>query len=280
MGRILLLICALVVAVGLGASAKQPPQTQGYPAQQDAPASQSAPVRAPETEPDRHAGGNQSQTDDKPSPLEQSDLAAQWTMAGFAGLQLILTFLGLLYIRWTLIETKKAVKEAGDATAAAENAIEVTRLSAERQLRAYLSIDKISATGLSPGETPVVWISVTNRGQTPARNLWVKTVVVRCTGLDPDEAPIRGMAGKLLYDLGPGQRSSQSVDIMKAPLSGEQYLSLGSGAASFVVAGYIRYTDMFGRTRRNIFRANLTKASLTPAGDGHLLMSDRHVRSS
>lgn len=119
MGRILLSICAVVVAAGLGGSAQQPPQARQHPRQQDAPANQQALIGVAEPESDRQRSPDQDQADHQPTPLERDDLTAQQAMALFAGLQVLLTFCGLLYIRWTLKETRKAVTEAAKGSEAA-----------------------------------------------------------------------------------------------------------------------------------------------------------------
>jgi len=136
MGRILLSICAVVVAVGLGGSA-QPVQPKQHPRPTEQPAKttekarqQRAPIMATLAETDGERQGNHQQASDDAGRSEPSpwyDLWAQSLMALWAFFQLVLTGVGIWYIRKTLIETENAVREAAAATLAAGVGAEAAR---------------------------------------------------------------------------------------------------------------------------------------------------------
>lgn len=109
-------------------------------------------------------GGTEAVSDD----LARADLIAQIWMAIFAGLQLVLTFGALIYIRWTLIETRKAVAEAASATDAARDAVAETSRIGEAQVRAYLSVVGAKYAEVPPDGTPELHLSLNNSGSTPA----------------------------------------------------------------------------------------------------------------
>ena len=125
MGRIILSICALVVAVGLSGST-QPvqPQQQARAADQPAKATEKArqqrpPVLITLTESEGERQGHQQPTESdagKAGPSPWYDLWAQSLMALWALFQLVLTGIGIHFINETLKETRKAVADTGKAT--------------------------------------------------------------------------------------------------------------------------------------------------------------------
>ncbi len=110
-------------------------------------------------------------------------------MALFAGGQLALTAVGIWYIRKTLVETEKAVKEAASATGAAQAAVEVTREAAEKQMRAHVLLEDTVAGGCygyPPKEAAFIF-KIANRGQSPA---WITGISTQTLiGSIPDTPP-------------------------------------------------------------------------------------------
>lgn len=115
----------------------------------------------------------------------EKDLIAQTEMALWAlgmlvvsTLMMLVSALGVWWIRGTLTETRKAVK-------AADNAVTVTREIGQAQIRAYLSVNSIKAQYIiaqsSKGTTTIDWafeFKLRNSGQTPARNIWCKVDII------------------------------------------------------------------------------------------------------
>lgn len=202
------------------------------------------------------------------------DLIAQSLMALFALGQLGLTGVGIWYIRETLTATKAAVNEAADATDAARQAVSVTRLSAERQLRAYLTVDTIKVGDLAPGKRPIAWITLHNRGQTPARRIMIRDAATWCFNRNAEEANAKFCPARACHDLGPGQANTYPTILADEPITSEDLERMKDGRINILVAGYTSYVDVFGRTRRNTFRCQLTKGSFDDADkDGFLPVS-------
>lgn len=181
MGRILLSICAVVVAVGLGGTqAVQPPQQPASANQASEAAEngrqQRAPVMSALSEPKGQSEDGQQQTEPDAGRSEPSpwyDLWAQSLMALWAFLQLVLTGVGIWYIRKTLVETERAVGEAARATKAAQDAVRVSEVSAEKQLRAYMGLDSIGIA-MDEGGGRHLAVRWKNFGQTPANAFLVR----------------------------------------------------------------------------------------------------------
>ena len=104
----------------------------------------------------------------------QQDLNAQQWMARWAALLTIITlgttlisWIALGYLRDTFTQTAKGAGAAADATAEMVEANNIARETANRQLRAYLSIETLA---IASDRDAFVW-SLKNFGQTPAHNV-------------------------------------------------------------------------------------------------------------
>jgi len=108
----------------------------------------------------------QNQSESRQGLFAQQDMSrwAFWMMI-ISGCTLLVTGIGIVWIRDTLVETRRAVKAADDA-------VKVTRDIGEAQISPYLSIVHASAfiderNGIS------FTVQVKNSGQTPAKNVHV-----------------------------------------------------------------------------------------------------------
>lgn len=164
---------------------------------------------------------HRSDDDGRTGPSPWYDLVAQSLMALWAFLQLALTAVGIWYIRKTLIETEKAVHEANRATDVAMDAVEVTRQSAERQLRPWMLFQSIEAQPSEDGSFTilVVWM---NFGQSLAVD--VEVLTRWCTYLPTGEAPVRDITEAegtpvIVGVVAPATRAPNIIE----PLSSEQF---------------------------------------------------------
>lgn len=254
MGRMILSICALVVALGLAGSA-QPvqPQQQAPAANQPTKATektrqQRPPVLITLAEPEGERQSNQQQTDDDPGGSEPSpwyDLWAQGLMALWALGQLVLTGVGIHYLKRTLEVTREAVEDTGQATIAmlaaneiAARAVDVTREAAEKQLRAYVYQDGVEIKP-EPGRVAMNAI-FKNWGQTPARG-----AVIECwlgKGEEPNElVDVEGRSPE--FDIPPGGKIAHSFYLTGTP---EQIADHQLGRVKTWIHGHLRYTDVAG----------------------------------
>jgi hypothetical protein len=106
--------------------------------------------------------------------LEVQSQSAYWTrVAGVAAATSVLvTFIGVLFVKWTLDQTRQATAAALEAAAAAGEANKLSRAATIAERRAWLSIEDVKL--LQPtrfgADVVVLRVSVTtkNFGQTPA----------------------------------------------------------------------------------------------------------------
>ena len=189
----------------------------------------------------------------RPEVRQERDLDAQWLMA-YAGIavafftlgQAFLTGIGIHYLRRTLRATDAAVAEAKSATKAAEDAVAVTKDSAERQLRAYVGVNEALSTWRNG---PSAQIEIKNGGQTPAYELthWVTT------GYGPaDRADFPTQPARQSSVLGAG--ASINTDTAVAPGNGKVHGAIREGAYTLFVWGRIEYQDAFGVRRMTEYR--------------------------
>lgn len=175
MGRALRIICGVVLAVGLlGAQLAPQSPDPDRSGQNTQPTSNPGSI-APEPENDRESGISDGAAQVEANELSRSDLAAQRWMALFAALQVILTGIGIWFIRRTLLATENAVTEAASATDAARDAVAETSRIGEAQVRAYVSVigAKFSWIGDREYGLPNIStaISINNSGSTPAKSV-------------------------------------------------------------------------------------------------------------
>ena len=105
------------------------------------------------------------QRDAEANRRSRLDLKAQQSMAKAAWVQAALSLAGILLLGFTLIYTAKATRAANRAAKAAEGAVTATRDSSRRELRAYMSVDKVTH------DPTFIKVTLQNTGHTPATEL-------------------------------------------------------------------------------------------------------------
>jgi len=144
----------------------------------------------------------------------------------------------------------------------AHRAIGVTRKSAERQLRAYIAAVPIVEVVRS-GETVRMAINAKNYGQTPARNVRVRTAVFvrslpfsledeRAENADRPELTAR----QVIHPTADHYFPNTTVFI----LSDEAFKALESDKAAIFFTGEIYYDDMFNDPHETRFRFEFSGA--------------------
>ena len=200
-----------------------------------------------------------------PEDHEISDLKAQERMAFWAKLMfwtsaamVVITGVGIHLIRRTLGETKRAADytegmlgEARKTTTAAERAVDVTRDSAERQLRAYVTVTASEIRGFGQSTPLEAWLEITNQGQTPAQKIR-RTAISVVTDDIEGEFPL----GESTHEsvLGPGGKADLGpIDInMTGDSEGANKVLRGEG--TLLIFGKIFYEDIFGESQETGFR--------------------------
>lgn len=247
MGRVLLLIVGLVVAVGLTGAAQQvqPPQ-QPASANQPAKAAEKArqqrpPVMITLSEPDRQSERGQKKSHGEAGWSEPSpwyDLWAQSLMALWAFLQLVLTGVGIWYIRKTLVETEKAVNQAVEATGAAQMAVAETTRIGEAQVRAYLLVENPMLSAEAPGF--ILRLRVINSGMSPARKVSIK--IEPFVVMEDGSIVKNGFLFGAAHDIRSGEPFTYAFPLeLATPLT----VAIGLGNAQLNVRVTVEFEDVF-----------------------------------
>lgn len=198
-----------------------------------------------------------------PKDEEIRDLKAQEGMALWAeamfwatGAAVILTFAGIVLIRYTLKYTKIAaghteemLNEARKTTKAAEETVVVTRESTERQLRAYVHIKE--GKRHDDGDKPRFILTAHNTGQTPAHDVTFWILIVTATQEGDPPAPLVKQPGR--FPMGPEGELVHRARISDG-LPDDIWDSIKSGDKAIFIHGEITYTDSFGVNRWTRFR--------------------------
>jgi hypothetical protein len=166
----------------------------------------------------------------------------------------------------TLVETQKSVEAAQTSADAAKAAVELSDKTAERQLRAYLSIESISFSWiLKNGSAEVV---IRNAGQTPASNMTVQGIIA--TGNDISQnGRLPAYFGNLPASFGIGgdpdpkkttrvlgQGREETYTISAEPFTKNAPTEpFAAYPFRVFVIGAIYYTDIFGKHRYSRFCA-------------------------
>ena len=163
----------------------------------------------------------------------------------------VATWVGVLLLVVTLWETRKTAK-------AARAAVDDARESAEKQLRAYVTLNKVEIIQFEVGKPLLVRIPMTNTGQTPAHEYrgWFYVAMV------PNSAKDRFRFGKAdtisRYTLGPGVEATAyeaSMDNSSDHLVSElEYETVTSGDRTLYVWGRDYYVDVFGNPHVTSYR--------------------------
>lgn len=188
------------------------------------------------------------------SPWDKAYVLLTGGLLVVGGLQAWLFLRQLHLIRVSLADTKHAADAATIAAEAARDSVTDSRATAERELRAYVTVDNINYSG--HGNNPTT-VRVLNSGQTPARSVqcraWMTWQHARLVGPFIDLRPME--ASDLV--LGPGQ----GADVYILPMTQEDYRRPPHAGWTYV-HGRIDYVDVFGKRRWTTFRYESAGVSL------------------
>lgn len=139
----------------------------------------------------------------------------------------------------------------GIATVSLVNGADKT---AERQLRAYVGVDAVSVSGISPNAEPCAMITIRNFGQTPAYDL-THVGDIRLAPF-PDAGTLEPITSAIppKQPLHPNAIIIKSVELRHS-LTNEQLASVRHRNAAIYIFGIIKYRDTFGHERTTKYRA-------------------------
>lgn len=170
--------------------------------------------------------------------------------------QLMLSFFGIAGVAYTVWYARLAWIEAEKSASAAANALKLSEESAERQLRAYITVELKGARVLGSGEIEAV-AEIINRGQTPAKDVvtkWAMGIDLR----EPDRATVDYIlscahcpAEDVSMMLGP--QDTRGIKSKADPFDPADMDKVFNGTGSLCVAGIVEYVDAFGKKRNTRF---------------------------
>jgi hypothetical protein len=221
------------------------------------------------------------------SQRSESDLSAQWQAANWvlwatiiAGAQLLATAIGLVFVKRTLDATLLAVEDTGEATDAMREQNRIAADTAQRQLRAYVSLFNVEVRNLEAGSVATFKGILINAGQTPAYDFAIRTSAL----LHPAQADSHRhrfthsktvRLGVIARDGKPAVHTPEDE-----PWTQAQINDLKSGQLYLTYAGIYSYRDVFGKRHIGSFMAKYDPGITSADGAIALLACPRGNRSS
>lgn len=182
------------------------------------------------------------------------DIAAFWVSVALLGVGIF----GVIYAKRTLdklhhhaTQFESLAASAGnnaaaakDAATAAKEMLELSRITAQRQLRAYVCLD--TAEIAFDGGQPIAYVNFRNSGQTPAYEAHGWAGVEAASHPFPAPLPIPVNIAKAKYTVGPGAKFG-FPGRRKTPLFTQAELeSFAKPDKTLYVYGRVDYRDAFG----------------------------------
>lgn len=266
--------------------ARQPEQSHPQPAAQQPATDQrgtdevplTVKVLPPEKSPDERAR-EQRERDEKAS---HERWLTNWTgvlaiftvlLAVVAGIQAGFFWVQLKLMRVGVDDAKKAAEAAGESAQATKASVELARETAERQLRAYVTVraEHLRVQG-EDSEKFVLELRIENTGQTPANEIGIKSLVriekhplpatfdfsVPDDSFDEPSVIILGPGGRSFHHSGAeGPFSEADMKEVKRAKSGRRIYCWGT----------IRYEDAFGAEQTTEFCYFLNWETKPDGGD-------------
>jgi hypothetical protein len=225
----------------------------------------------------------------------EQDLSAQQKAANSALLSAIIAFatlilsgVGVWYVKRTLEATLEAVEDTSKATAAMQEANDIARKNTaisegERfdRLRAYVHADRAKFAELEDGNLPSIFeIDWRNYGATPA----LKTVCIACVRvIEPN-----GSIGEAISDVPPLEKAygravvqGRHTTAWTLPIHHQTFMNAVQGRQRIIVLSRVEYEDTIVGHRhvtQEVWEIKLTQTSPIDArGDFSVAVQEIHV---
>ena len=200
--------------------------------------------------------------------IQAQEAQSNWLIMLFTGGMLLIAGVQAFLFLRQLKLMRESLDTAASAARSAEHSVEIMRDTAQRQLRAYISIETSKIEFPEPGR-PKVTVNYRNAGQTPAYDVqtwihqWIACYPMRCELPRP---PGNFVMSKSV--LGPGAHHTMIIEAPK-PIAKEPYLDLvGTAEGTIYVFGEIRYKDVFGNA--HLYKYKLMHGGNEPSTPGML----------
>jgi hypothetical protein len=212
-----------------------------------------------------------------PKNHDEADLCQQTSMAQAAYWTVGIGVLTLFGLAFTIYYTRKAVRAAVSANETALEAVEVSRVIGKAQVRAYVAAMNVKAFLVIEGGSPKVTVAFRNTGQSPA--IKVAARIGTRSGADAERVPIKFPDRPSKGQINQGGELNLECQTPDS-ISADQLDRLNSGDLQFVVGGFAVYRDVFGTTRRTVFRLVLDPKSIRSDGTARFKVCRRNNRSN
>lgn len=210
--------------------------------------------------------------------FEVADHKAQIRMADYALIGILLGIFGSYLLLRTLLYTRDAADAARDTLDVARKTLNLSRDTAQKELRAYLSVEKVitdsklQAQGIMrpaaperPNFSPIdVLITVKNTGQTPANNV---RFCIQCDIVEKDSGwtlELEEEKSRSLGSIGPSMSKFSKRSVKRGDDLEWHNLQDGlvSGKDTLYVYGKIWYDDIYGDEHQTSLMCYLSGGSL------------------
>lgn len=209
--------------------------------------------------------------------------AARWTAiaGGAAALGLLVSIIGVALVYITFSEqraanklaredadaaeksTLEALKIAKSNAAAAKELVRVSFDTAEKQIRAYITVERITIEGVALNGKPTVTLCLCNKGQTPAwideaeLNVRVKPVSFE-SAATPIFSPVENESSQSIIGAG-GSHLQQSTSPEK--LDADLWAAVNAGEMAIYAFGFVRYRDVYMQVHHTHYRLTCDRSS-------------------
>lgn len=185
----------------------------------------------------------QGNSDSRQSLYAQKDMSdwAFWMMLTSLGMFFV-SLLGVIWIKGTLDETRRAVRSADDA-------VSVTREIGMMQARAYLEVKTVTLTATDNPDVFDAALQIENVGQTPARDIQFRVFLYFGPHRD-----------SIAWDWVPNPQKSTlgSRQVINVPAK----LRRAKAHGDFVAIAHISYRTVWGAKKSTLYRGFLDRSDI------------------
>lgn len=190
------------------------------------------------------------------------------------GLLLVAAIQALLFLVQLRL-MRKTLDSAADATKVAQNSLELMRDTAQKQLRAYISVVSAKIEFPEPGR-PKSTLTFRNAGQTPAHDvqIWIHQWIAACPlGVTLPTPPRSFTMAK--STLGAGACCHMQNEAPHPVVDAAHLDLVGTAEGTIYVYGEISYLDVFGLKHTQKYRLMhggsepAPPGALKPCGEGN-----------
>jgi hypothetical protein len=209
-----------------------------------------APAATGQSETVRSPVNTAARSAEPPDQIAAQDLAAQKSMASSAQAMLVPTWIQVLIAAVGIGGVVSSLAFSARGLRQTKEALELQRMSSERQLRAYVGVRSVKILRFEVGQKVAVRITLKNFGQTPAYNV-EERLEVRIISNDHIDFEPKLLSQGLVINPGDESASVATSDrILTEGMKSEIEARAGDPSMVVEVRGAVEYDDAFGIRRK------------------------------